>query len=91
MATTTYPYVSHLRSQGREEGRQEGLQEGREEGREEGRAEAIVQVLEARHIELSDADRERILGCRESDTLTAWLGRAALIASISELFAPLPA
>ncbi len=24
MATTTYPYVSHLRSQGREEGRQEG-------------------------------------------------------------------
>ena len=86
MTTTTYPYVSQLRSLGREEGRQEG----REEGREQGRAEAVVLVLDARHIEVADADRERILACRESDTLTAWLGRAALVADISELFAPLP-
>jgi hypothetical protein len=82
MTTTTYPYVSQLRSLGREE--------GREEGREQGRAEAVVVVLDARHIEIADADRERILACRDSGTLTAWLGRAALIADISELFAPLP-
>jgi len=75
MATTTYPYVSHLRSQ----------------GRAEGRAEAVVLVLAARHIEISGADRERILACRDSDTLTAWLTRAAVITDISELFAPLPA
>jgi hypothetical protein len=78
MAATTYPYVSHLRSQGREEGRQEG------------RAEAVVQVLVARRVEISDADRERILACRDNDTLTAWLRRAAVITNFSELFAPLP-
>ena len=83
MTTTTYPYVSQLRSLGREE--------SREEGREEGRAEAVVLVLDARHIEVTDADRERILACRDSDTLTAWLCKAAVIADISELFAPLPA
>jgi len=87
MATTTYPYVSHLRSQGTEEGRQEGL----EEGRQEGRAEAVVQFLEARRIEIPDADRERIMACRDNDTLTAWLGRAAVITEIGELFAPLSA
>jgi hypothetical protein len=95
MATSTYPYVSHLRSQGREEGRQEGLQEGRQEGRaegrQEGRAEAIVQVLMTRHVQISDADRERILACREDDTLTSWLERAALITDVGELFAPLTA
>jgi hypothetical protein len=80
MTTTTYPYVSQLRSLGR--------QEGREEGREEGRAEAVVQVLDSRHIEVPDADRERILACRHSDRLTAWLGKAAVITDISELFAP---
>jgi hypothetical protein len=82
MATTTYPYVSHLRSQGREEGRLEG--------RAEGRAEAVVQVLAARRVETSDADRERILACRDNDTLTAWLSRAAVVTGTSELFAPLP-
>ena len=74
-----YPYVSHLRSLGQEEGRQEG------------RADAVVQVLAARHVEISDVDRERILACRDSDTLTAWLSRAAVITHIRELFAPLPA
>jgi len=29
------------------------------------------------------------LACRDSDTLTAWLGKAAVITDISELFAPL--
>lgn len=82
MATTTYPYVSHLRSQGREEGRQEG--------RAEGRAEAVVQVLAARRVEISDEDRERILACRDNDALTAWLSRATVITIISDLFAPLP-
>jgi hypothetical protein len=75
MTTTTYPYVSELRSL----------------GREEGRAASVVQVLDVRHIEIPDADRERILACRDYDTLTAWLNRAVVIADISELFAPLPA
>ena len=88
MTTSTYPYVSHLRSQGREEGRQEGRQEGLAEGRVEGRAEAIVQVLAARQVEIPDADRERILACRDGDTLTAWLSKAAVIRGIGELFTP---
>ena len=88
MTTSTYPYVSHLRSQGRAEGRVEGLAEGRVEGRAEARAEAVVQVLAARQVEIPDADRERILACRDDDTLTAWLSKAAVIRGISELFTP---
>jgi hypothetical protein len=79
MATQTYPYVSHLRSQGREEGRQEGLAEGR--------AADIVRLLDKRGIEMAPADRERILACRDAETLDVWLDRVLTIARISELFA----
>jgi hypothetical protein len=99
MATQTYPYVSHLRSQGREEGRQEGLAEGRSEGRAEGRSEGraegraearaadIVRLLDKRGIEMAPADRELVLACRDAETLDVWLDRVLTISRISELFA----
>jgi predicted transposase YdaD len=91
MATQTYPYVSHLRSQGREEGRQEGLAEGLAEGRAEGRSEAraadIVRLLDRRGIGMAAADRERILACRDAEVLDAWLDRVLTISRVSELFA----
>jgi hypothetical protein len=75
MASSTYPYVSQIRSQ------------GREEGRAEGRAQTIIEILEDRRIPMEDADRERILGCSDADALRTWVHRVLSVSTISELFA----
>jgi DNA invertase Pin-like site-specific DNA recombinase len=91
MATSTYPFASELRSQGREEGRAKGREEGRAEGRAEGVAEAraqdIERLLDKRGITMTPADRDRISSCRDAMTLDTWLDRVLTIADISELFA----
>jgi hypothetical protein len=77
MATSTYPFVSELRSQGREEGRKVGLEEGREAGlaggREAGlaggRAQDIERLLDKRGIAMTPANRDRITSCRDGKTL----------------------
>ena len=91
MATSTYPFASELRSQGREEGRAKGREEGREEGRAEGVAEAraqdIERLLDKRGIAMTPADRERISSCRDGKTLDTWLDRVLTVSGIGELFA----
>ena len=79
MATSTYPFASELRSQGREE--------GRAKGREEGRAQDIERLLDKRGIAMTPADRERISSCRDGKTLDTWLDRVLTIADLSEPFA----
>ncbi|MFS0692190.1 hypothetical protein [Streptomyces nitrosporeus] len=61
-------------------------QEIRDEGRAEGRAEALLLVLEARGITLTEEDRARITGCHEPQVLGRWLTRATTAASAEELF-----
>jgi hypothetical protein len=79
MVASVYPYPSQLRLQGREE--------GREEGRAEGQATSIITVLDDRGISMEDADRARILGCADLETLGTWLHRSLRVSAISELFA----
>ena len=79
MATSTYPFVSELRSQGREEGRVEGVAEAR--------AQDIERLLDKRGIAMTPADRDRISSCRDGKTLDTWLDRVLTISDISELFA----
>ena len=79
MATSTYPFASELRSQGREE--------GRAKGREEGRAQDIERLLDKRGIAMTPADRERISSCRDGETLDTWLDRVLTISDITGLFA----
>lgn len=67
MATSTYPFVSELRSQ------------GREEGVAEGRAQDIERLLDKRGIAMTPADRERISSCRDGKTLDTWLDRVLTI------------
>lgn len=55
-------------------------------GRAADRAAAVLDVLEARALAISDAQRERILGTKDLDTLTLWLRRAATVASADALF-----
>jgi hypothetical protein len=58
-------------------------------GRAAGKAEDIVQVLEARGIAVSAAEREEILRCRDLARLDRWLRRAALASSTAEVLAEL--
>jgi hypothetical protein len=55
-------------------------------GEERGKAAALMIVLKARDVALSDAQRARIEGCRDSKTLQLWLERAASAMSADELF-----
>ena len=79
MATSTYPFASELRSQGREEGRAEGVAEAR--------AQDIERLLDKRGITMTPADRERISSCRDGKTLDTWLDRVLTISDITGLFA----
>jgi hypothetical protein len=69
----------------RDEGRDEGRNEGRNEGRDEGRAAALLTVLAARGIAVPEAERARIMACRETPVLEEWLRRAVSASSLSEI------
>jgi hypothetical protein len=61
-------------------------EETRTEGRIEARAEAILTVLDARGIAVPAAARKRILAQKDPDQLKRWLKKAAVAASVDDLF-----
>ncbi|WP_280442072.1 hypothetical protein [Nocardia brasiliensis] len=69
------------------EGYAEGFAEGLAESKAKGRAEIIVHILEHREVHLSEADRERILACCDSDELDRWFERSIFATTIDEVFA----
>jgi predicted transposase YdaD len=69
-----------------EEARTAARAEGRAEGKAEGKAEYVLQVLRARGIDVPDAARERVLGCRDLATLDRWLVRAVTCQVAEDLF-----
>jgi hypothetical protein len=60
---------------------------GKREGKQEGEAEAILLVLEARGLAVTEAERERITGCADLKQLKRWVTRAATAEKASDLFA----
>ncbi len=52
--------------------------EGRAAGEAKGEAKSVLAVLAARGIAVSDAIRERVLGCTDIPTLDVWVQRAAV-------------
>ena len=52
----------------------------------EGRTEAVLEVLGARGIPVTEADRVRIVGCTDLDQIAVWLRRVATAESVDELF-----
>lgn len=67
------------------------FEQGKTEGKTEGKAEAILAVLEARKIPVSDAIRAQILACADVEVLDLWIRRAALAttaASVVRVRAP---
>ncbi|MFI2423503.1 hypothetical protein ACH5A7_05290 [Streptomyces sp. NPDC018955] len=63
-------------------------QQLRAEGETKGRAEAVLVLLGHRGVEVSEEDRERIIGCGDPDVLDLWLTRALTATSTAEIFAP---
>jgi hypothetical protein len=92
MRSGTYEYQSEFArryvAQGREEGRQEGRQEGLQEGLQKGEVEALLEVLDARGLEVDEAAREQIRACTELSQLKLWLRKAVTARSVQELFDP---
>jgi hypothetical protein len=50
------------------------------------KAAAVLAVLEARELSLSDEQKKRILGCADITTLDQWIRRAVTTASVDALF-----
>jgi hypothetical protein len=57
----------------------------RSEGETKGKAEAILEVLAARGIPVSEAQRREIQGCNDLARLNRWLRRAALASSAGDV------
>ncbi|MEU5884682.1 hypothetical protein [Spirillospora sp. NPDC047279] len=55
-------------------------------GEVSGEAKSIVKVLRGRGICVSDAARERILGCTDEAQLDVWLDRAVTVETAEQLF-----
>jgi hypothetical protein len=74
------------RAEGRAEGEAEGRAEGEAKGRAEGRAEAVLRVLGARGLSVSDAVAARVRGCTDVAVLDAWIERAVRVETAEKLF-----
>jgi len=73
-------------AQGRAEGIQEGLQEGRAEGEAAGVRAALLSVLAARELEVSEETHRLIEGCSDIALLKEWIRRAVLAERTEEVF-----
>jgi len=90
MTTTSHPYQSDFArryyDRGAAEGEARGEAKGEAKGQAKGEARAVLAVLDARGIEVSDRVRERVAGCTDVGQLDAWL-RVAATGSASEISA----
>jgi len=62
------------------------IREGEARGEARGEAGAVLRVLKARGIPVSDEQRERIISCTDLDQLSTWLDRVSLVDSAEKLF-----
>lgn len=82
MKTSNFPYVSELARENYAKGLEQGLERGLERD-----ARRVERVLDQRGIAMTDADRERIVSCRDEATIDNWLDHMVTVATAEELFA----
>ncbi|MUN42377.1 hypothetical protein [Actinomadura litoris] len=75
------PFLRHAA-----EGEARGRAEGEARGRAEGTARAILVVLAARGLAVSEEAHERIMACRDIGTLSGWLVSATMCESTDGYF-----
>jgi hypothetical protein len=76
---------SEGKAEGEAKGEAKGKIKGEAKGKIKGEAEAILKFLQARGLDVSAAQRQEILRCRDRERLDRWLRRAALAASVDEV------
>ncbi len=69
-----------------DESLQQSFNRGHMEGRAAEKAAAVLDVLDARGLAISHAQRESVVNCRDLEILTRWHRRAVTVASMDELF-----
>jgi flagellar biosynthesis/type III secretory pathway protein FliH/HEPN domain-containing protein/predicted nucleotidyltransferase len=77
--------IERGRDEGLRLGEQRGIERGRDEGRLEERARAVVEVLRHRGVTTTNQQEERLLACRDGDTLERWWSRVWTVSSVDEL------
>jgi len=68
-------------------GKEEGFARGKAEGEAEGKVTAVLAVLEAREVAVSEEARARISECGDIEVLDTWIRRAVTVSTADELFA----
>jgi hypothetical protein len=66
---------------------EKGKTEGKAEGKAEGKREAVLAVLEARGLAMSEAQRAVVAACSDATVLAQWIVRAATASSAAEVLA----
>ncbi|MFG2635967.1 hypothetical protein ACGFX8_19115 [Streptomyces sp. NPDC048362] len=56
------------------------------DGEARGWAKAVLRVLRARGVEISEPVRERVMVCLDLEVLEAWLDRSLMVTRAEELF-----
>ena len=88
MEARKYEYQSDFAKKyialGEAEGEAKGKAKGRAEGEAEGKANAVLAVLAARGLAISDAQHTRVLAEKDLAVLDRWITRAATCASADE-------
>ena len=80
-------YGAAQRAEGKAEGEARGEARGEAKGIAKGKADAVLAVLTARGLLVSDEARARIEACTDVATLDRWIARAATVSSTEEVFA----
>jgi hypothetical protein len=73
-------------AEGIERGIEQGIEQGIARGRAEESARAVVAVLQARGLLVSEAFSARLRGCTDLATLERWLQRAVTVARAEDVF-----
>ncbi|MEU7425894.1 hypothetical protein [Streptomyces sp. NPDC040750] len=60
--------------------------DGEARGEAKGEAKAVLRVLRARGVEVSESVRERVMACLDLEVLEAWLDRSLTVTRAEELF-----
>lgn len=85
MRTQKYEYQTEFARHHQAVGKAEGLAEGKAEGLAEGKAQDLLLVLQARGLETSAAQRERIMATRDLEQLERWIRRAVTAVRVEEV------
>ena len=85
MSTHAYPFHSAFTQRYVAQGKAEGEAEGEAKGKAQGKAEAVLDLLHARGVPVSDGEQQHILQCTDHELLTTWLVQAMKAESAADL------